>query len=208
MSQEPPANTQTVCCGQIRSTDDVKTVSSVNLYIGVINHLTSSSGAPTFGDPVSKLAHPGDIFDILRANNVLPANIYRAILNIQSLRSSLTLQSIKSSIVSVVDCSFFSPEPPFFDAAALLESINTQAASIAARHADLLAATNYLESLLSGENRILTFIHATARWIVCKGGQTELPGSRQCCARTLRNITQNKSIEVSLMTPFCCLIIN
>ena len=195
MSQELPQVVQTVCCGQIKSEGEVKKISSVNLYIGVINHLTSSPGAASFGDPGTRLAHPGDIFDILNANNVLPASIYLAILNIQSLRSSLTLQSIKSSVVSVVGNSFFSLEPPFFDAAAMLESMNTQAASIAARHAELLAATNYLELLLRDENMILTFIGSTPRWNVCFS--TQLPGSQQCCAGTLRNINRGGSIVVS-----------
>ena len=88
MSQEPPQVVQTVCCGQIKSTTDVRTISSIQLYIGVINHLTSSPDASTFGDPGTRLSHPGDIFDILNANNVLPANIYHAILNTQSLRLS------------------------------------------------------------------------------------------------------------------------
>ena len=195
MSQEPPKVVQTVCCGKIMSTIEIKTISSVNLYIGVINHLTSLPGATSFGDPDSKIPRPGDIFDVLRENNVLPANIYRAILNIQSLRSSLTLQSIKSSIVSAVDNLFFSTEPPFFDVAAMLASTNIQVAYVAARHAELLTATNYLELLLSDKNMILTFIGATPRWNVCFS--TQLSGSRQCCAVTLRNITKNKSIEVS-----------
>jgi hypothetical protein len=166
------------------------------LYIGLIYHLLSITGAPTFGDPGTRLARPGDIIDILSANNVLPANIYRSLLNIQSIRSSLTLQNIKSSIVSSVDNLVFSTEPPFFNAAALLESTNIQVASLASRHAELLAATTYLELLLSDENLILTFIEATPRWNVCRSS-IQLPGSQQCCAGTLRNITRNKSIAVS-----------
>ena len=82
MSQQPPQVLQTVCCGQIRPVSEIRTVSSTNMYIGVINHLTLSSGAPSFGHSDSKLSYPGDIFDIVISNNVLPANIYRDILNI------------------------------------------------------------------------------------------------------------------------------
>jgi hypothetical protein len=199
MSQQPPQSLQTVCCGQIRPVSEIRTVSSVNLYIGVISRLISAPGAPSFGHPDSKLPYPGDIFDILIANNILPANIYRDILNIQSLRSSLTPQNIKSSILSVVDNSVFLAEPPFFNAVALLESLNVQAESIAARKADLIAATDYLESLLSydEENKILDFIKTTARWNVCHAIQPS-DSRPQCCAGQLRNINRGRAIEVSI----------
>ena len=197
MSQQPPQSLQTVCCGQIRPVSEIRTISSVNLYIGVISRLISAPGAPSFGHPDSKLPYPGDIFDILIANNILPANIYRDILNIQSLRSSLTPQNIKSSILSVVDNSVFIAEPPpFFNITALLESLNVQTASIAARKADLMAATNYLESLLSSYelNKILDFIKTTARWNVCHA--TQPSDSRpQCCAGPLRHVNKGGAIE-------------
>ncbi len=100
MSQEPRTNS---LLGQCRSKAETREIFSVQLYIGVIKHLTPAAGAPSFGNLDTGLANPGDIIDILAADNALPANIYRGILNIQFLRASLTVQNIKSSIVSVVN---------------------------------------------------------------------------------------------------------
>jgi hypothetical protein len=162
MSQEPPKLIQTACCGQLRPEAETRSISSVNLYIGVIKHLTSAEGVPSFGNPDTKLANPGDIFDILVANDV------------------------------------FSTEPPFFDAAAVLASMNNKAAPIASCYAELLAATNYLELLPDiKEDIILNFIKTKERWDVCFS-----TGAQRCCAGTLRNINRNGSITVSISHNF------
>ncbi len=83
------------------------------------------------------------------------------------------------------------------NATAFLESINIQVAYIAARHAELFAATNYLE-LLPGikENKIFNFIKTNERlWDVCHSTGDQ---GRCGCAGTLRNINRDGLIVVSI----------
>ena len=76
--------------------------------------------------------------------------------------------------------------------------MNSQVAYFA-RHAELLAATDYLRSLIGDENRILTLLMPSRDGMFV--------GLRNCpvldhVAVKLRNINQNKTIVVSISYDF------